>query len=91
MIAILAMVPNPGRSRSGSQRSKTPTLMRAVDCPIDNGVRIERPCAKTDQGEFPIVDSIRSASPKPNIANPMNRGGRFFKVIFQRFFAIQEV
>tara|TARA_B110000503_G_scaffold74132_1_gene114498 strand:- start:2305 stop:2580 length:276 start_codon:yes stop_codon:yes gene_type:complete len=91
MIAILAMVPNPGRSRSGNQRSKTPTLMTAVDSPIDSGVRNERPCAKTDHGEFPIVDSIRRASPIPKIANPKNKGGRFLKVIFQRFFAIHVV
>jgi hypothetical protein len=54
--AMFASVPNPGRSFRGIQSSRTAMLVIAVASPTDNGVRKERPCAKTDQGELPIVD-----------------------------------
>ena len=69
----LAMVPSPGRSRSGIQSSSTTALTRKVATPIDTGRIVDRPCASTVQGLTPSPPWTISASPVPKAYRPMSR------------------
>ncbi len=73
MIEMFARVPKPGFSFSGIHSSKTNVLIAKVDQPIVMSSFPETPCAKTDQGAFPIVLWIRRESPKPKMNKPKKR------------------
>lgn len=55
MIVIFEIVPKPGFSFSGIHNSKTTELMAKVAHPIVMSNLPDIPCARTDQGAFPIV------------------------------------
>ena len=63
-------MPRPGFCFRNIQKKSTVTLIKNVEAPIDKLEIFEIPSAKTDQGEFPVVDTISNPSPKPNIVNP---------------------
>ena len=67
---MLNIVPRPGFCFRNIQKKRTVTLIKNVEAPIDKLEIFEIPSAKTDQGEFPVVDNISNPSPKPNIVNP---------------------
>ena len=70
IIIILKIVPKPGFCLRNIHKKRTLTLTRNVAAPIDNLEFFDIPSASTDQGEFPVVDSINNPSPKPNIIKP---------------------
>ena len=73
MIKALSIVPIPGFSFKGNQRSKTVKLINKVIVPIDKSIFSEMPCAKTLQGEAPVNETIKSPSPNPNNAKPKHK------------------
>ena len=70
IIIILKIVPRPGFCLRNIHKKSTLTLTRNVAAPIDNLEFFDIPSARTDQGEFPVVDNINNPSPKPNIIKP---------------------
>ena len=73
MTTALAMVPSPGRSRSGIHNAKTTRLKANAAIPIDKDVRELTPSASTVQGPLPNSATTRSASPVPNNHSPKIR------------------
>ena len=70
MIMILKIVPNPGFCLINIHKKSTDTLIKKVATPIDKLVVFDIPSARTDHGEFPVVDKIKRPSPNPKIAKP---------------------
>ena len=73
MIIIFITVPMPGVCFKNIHKNKTLTLIKKVAAPIEILVIFEIPSARTDHGEFPVVDSTNKPSPKPKILSPKQR------------------
>jgi hypothetical protein len=73
MITIFAIVPNPGFSRRGIQRSSTNVLIAKVDIPIEISNLFATPWASTVHGALPVLLWTNNESPKPKINNPKKR------------------
>lgn len=67
---IFKIVPNPGFSLSGIQSKRTMQLINAVAPPIGMGRCNDNPSANTVQGELPMPDWSRNASPIPKTDKP---------------------
>jgi hypothetical protein len=63
----------PGFCFKNIHKNKTLTLIKKVAAPIEILVIFEIPSARTDHGEFPVVDSTNKPSPKPKIPSPKQR------------------
>ena len=74
MMMTLAIVPNPGRSRSGNQTSSTTQLMSAVAQPIEIDACLAIPWAKTVQGDAPHWLWTSRPSPTPKALSPPTSG-----------------
>ena len=73
MIRIFSIVPIPGFCLNGNQRSNTKTLITNVDKPIEISTFLEKPSARTDHGELPVVDTNNRPSPKPKNDRPIHK------------------
>jgi hypothetical protein len=91
MKRIFIKVPKPGFSRSGHHNKRTSALIPNVARPIGIPVCALIPCAKTDQGAFPICESMRQASPNPNIKRPKIKIDTRLRFRSHRPWAVQEV
>ena len=73
IIIIFIIVPNPGLSFNGIQKTKTMQLIIKVDRPIPILTFLATPSAKTVQGVTPFWETTRILSPKPNKNKPKQR------------------
>jgi len=70
---IFIIVPMPGFCFKKIQNDNTATLTRNVEVPMVIPVILVIPSARTDQGEFPVVETNNKPSPNPKIASPKQR------------------
>ena len=63
----------PGFCFKKIQNDNTATLTRNVEVPMVIPVILVIPSARTDHGEFPVVETNNKPSPSPKIANPKQR------------------
>ena len=73
IIIMFIIVPMPGFCFKKIQNDKTAKLIRNVEVPMVIPVILVIPSARTDQGEFPVVEISNKPSPKPKIASPKQR------------------
>ncbi len=73
IIIIFIIVPNPGLSFNGIQKTKTMQLIIKVDRPIPTLTFFVIPSAKTVQGVTPFWETTKILSPKPNKNKPKQR------------------
>ena len=73
IIIIFIIVPNPGLSFNGIQKTKTMQLIMKVDRPIPILTFLATPSAKTVQGVTPFWEITKILSPKPNKNKPKQR------------------
>ena len=73
IIIIFIIVPNPGLSFNGIQKTRTMQLIIKVDRPIPILTFLATPSAKTVQGVTPFWETTKTLSPKPNKNKPEQR------------------
>ena len=90
---IFIIVPKPGLSFNGIQKTKTMQLIIKVDRPIPILTFLATPSAKTVQGVTPFWETTKIPSPKPNKNKPKQRKtnvSNLGKTIFG-FWELQEI
>ena len=93
IIIIFIIVPNPGLSFNGIQKTKTIQLIIKVERPIPILTFLATPSAKTVHGVTPFWETTKILSPKPNKNKPKQRNrnvSNLGKIIFG-FSELQEV
>ena len=93
IIIIFIIVPNPGLSFNGIQKTKTMQLIIKVERPIPILPFLATPSAKTVHGVTPFWETTKILSPKPNKNKPKQRNrnvSNLGKIIFG-FLELQEV
>ena len=93
IIIIFIIVPNPGLSFNGIQKTKTMQLIIKVERPIPILTFLATPSAKTVHGVTPFWETTKILSPKPNKNKPKQRNknvSNLGKIIFG-FSELQEV
>ena len=73
IIIIFIIVPSPGLSFNGIQKTKTMQLIIKVDRPIPILTFLATPSAKTVHGVTPFWETTKILSPKPNKNKPIQR------------------
>ena len=93
IIIIFIIVPNPGLSFNGIQKTKTMQLIIKVDRPIPILTFLATPSAKTVQGVTPFKETTKTLSPKPNKNKPKQRKKNVLNLgkIISGFRALQDV
>ena len=66
----------PGFCLRNIHKNKTIRLIKKVAVPTERPVLIDRPSAKTSQGEFPVEEIKIKASPKPKQIKPTVKNNR---------------
>ena len=93
IIIIFIIVPNPGLSFNGIQKTKTMQLIIKVERPIPISTFLATPSANTVHGVTPFWETTKILSPKPNKNKPKQRNrnvSNLGKIIFG-FCELQEV
>ena len=93
IIIIFIIVPNPGLSFNGIQKTKTMQLIIKVEKPIPILTLFATPSAKTVHGVTPFWETTKILSPKPNKNKPKQRNrnvSNLGKIIFG-FCELQDV
>ena len=73
IMIIFIIVPMPGFCFKKIQNDKTAKLIRNVEVPMVIPVILVIPSARTDHGEFPVVEISNKPSPNPKIDSPKQR------------------